>query len=188
VAFAGHAAAGLMIQPAAYSAGNIDALVVSGWADQNFSTDLTKAATQENVTCASGGENKDGSPGYVATPPADLGYQRAYFADTDPRVLAAARNLLTLGPCGEPQSALATIGADQAYLRDVRLPVLLVYGTKDGFFDDPRAAGASQRGLYSSSPDATLAFIEGAGNALALERSAPRFRALVSDWLEARGY
>ncbi|MDX6412558.1 MAG: hypothetical protein QOE91_2074 [Gaiellaceae bacterium] len=188
VALGSNGAAGFMVQPAAYSTGNVDALVVTGWADQGYSQTLLKGATEENATCASGGQPKDGQPGYVYTPPADIDFGGFYFADGDPRVVGAARALRVLGPCGEPQSALAGVAADQAHLREVQVPVLLVYGTKDAFFDDPRSAGASQRDLYSGSRDATLAFIEGAGQALALERSAPRFRDLVSDWLAARGF
>ena len=118
-----------------------------------------------------------------------MSFEHAYFADADPSVVRAARaTLRVLGPCGEPQSALAGVAADQANVPNIRAPVLLVYGTKDAFFDDPRSAGASQRDLYSGSQDVTLAFVEGAGNALALERSAPHFRDLVSDWLAARGF
>jgi hypothetical protein len=188
VALASHGAAGFMNQPAAYSTGNVDALLVTSWADQGYSQDILRGATEENAMCAPGGDMKDGQPGYVYTPPPDVDFNHAYFADTDPRVKSAAAALRVLGPCGEPQSALAGVAADQANLGEVKLPVLLVYGTKDHFFDDPRSAGESQRKLYSGSPDATLAFIEGAGNALALERSAPRFRDLVSDWLQKRGY
>ena len=189
VALGSNGAAGFMTQPAAYSTGNVDALMVTGWADQGYSTDIYKTATEENVTCAGGGQTKDGQPGYVYTPAPDVSFEHAYFADADPSVVRAARaTLRVLGPCGEPQSALAGVAADQANVPDIRAPVLLVYGTKDAFFDDPRSAGASQRDLYSGSQDVTLAFVEGAGNALALERSAPHFRDLVSDWLAARGF
>jgi hypothetical protein len=188
VALGSHGAAGFMNQPAAYSTGNVDALLVTSWADQGYSQDILRGASEENVMCAPSGQSKDGQPGYVYTPPPDVNFNQAYFADTDPRVKSAAAALRVLGPCGEPQSALAGVAADQANLGDVKLPVLLVYGTKDHFFDDPRSAGESQRKLYSGSRDVTLTFIEGAGNALALERSAPHFRDLVSDWLAARGY
>jgi hypothetical protein len=188
VALGSNAAAGLMSQPAAYSFGNFDALMVTSWADQGFSQTLTVGAFDENAFCASGGQSKDGQPGYVNTPmdPALTG--PLYFADGDPRVVRAVTAMRSPGPCGEPQSALAAIAADQASLGEVKVPVLLVYGTKDAFFDDPRSAGAQQKGLYSGTSDVTLAFMEGAGNALALERSAPRFRDLVSRWLTARGF
>jgi hypothetical protein len=189
VALGSHGAAGFMTQPAAYSTGNVDALVVMGWADQGYSTNIYRTATEENATCAGGGQAKDGQPGYVLTPAPDISFESSYFADADPAVARAARaTLQVLGPCGEPQSALAGVAADQANLRDVHGPVLLVYGTKDAFFDDPRSAGASQRDLYSGSRDVTLDFIQGAGNALALERSAPHVRDLVSDWLARRGF
>ena len=188
VALGSNAAAGLMSQPAAYSFGNFDALVVTSWADQGFSTFLTKGAFDENAFCAGGGQTKDGQPGYVNTPMDDSLVGQLYFADADPRVLQATTALRSPGPCGEPQSALATIGGDQAALREVKVPVLLVYGTKDAFFDDPRSAGDQQKGLYSGSRDVTATFIDGAGNALALERSAPRFRDIVSSWLAGRGY
>jgi pimeloyl-ACP methyl ester carboxylesterase len=187
VALGSNAAAGFMSQPAAYSFGNFDALVVTSLADQGFSQFLTVGAFDENAFCASGGQSKDGQPGYVNTPmdPALTG--RLYFADANPRVVKAVTDMRAPGPCGEPESALATIAADHASLGEVKVPVLLVYGTKDAFFEDPRSAGTQQKDLYSGSSDVTLTFIEGAGNALALERSAPRFRDIVSRWLTARG-
>jgi pimeloyl-ACP methyl ester carboxylesterase len=188
VALGSNAAAGLMSQPAAYSFGNFDALVVTSWADQGFSTFLTRGAFEENAFCAGGGDTKDGQPGYVNTPMDASLVGPLYFADADPRVLQATTALRSPGPCGEPQSALATIGGDQAALREVKVPVLLVYGTKDAFFDDPRSAGDQQKGLYTGSRDVTATFIDGAGNALALERSAPRFRDIVSSWLAGRGF
>jgi hypothetical protein len=188
VALGSHAAGGLMTQPAAYSFRNFDALVVTSWADQGFSQRLTVAATEENVFCGSGGQTKDGRPGYVNTPLRDNEFGSAYFADADPRVVGAALSLRAPGPCGEPQSALATIAADQASIGEIGVPVLLVYGTRDAFFDDPRSSGQQQKGLYSGSRDVSLAFIDGAGNALALERSSPRFRDIVSRWLARRGF
>jgi pimeloyl-ACP methyl ester carboxylesterase len=187
VALASHAVGGLMTQPEAYSFRDVDALIVTSWADQGFSEEITEEAVAVNALCASGGEPKDGKPGYVYSPRSSDYFKRLYFANAEPAVVDAATAMRERSPCGEPQSALASVAADQAFLREVTVPVLLVYGKLDAFHDQP-SSGQQQKGLYSGTRDLTAAFLENTGSALALERSAPEFRRLVADWLRARGF
>ena len=59
-------------------------------------------------------------------------------------------------------------------------------GTRDGTHDQPDA-GNQQKQFYAGSDDVTLTFIEGSGSALALEKTAPAYRRVMSDWLSAHG-
>lgn len=62
-----------------------------------------------------------------------------------------------------------------------------MFGANDATLSDPRSAGEKQRQAYSGSRDASLVVVPEAGHAITLERSAPRMRALVHDWLTAHG-
>lgn len=192
VALASHSVAGLMSEPAAYSFKNIDALVVTAWADQGFSLALIAEAVGVNVFCFQGGERSDGTEGpngYHFTPLQTSQFGALNFANADPDVIEAATAMRNRGPCGEPLSAIPTIVFDdlQLLLREITVPVLLVYGRQDEFFLQP-LAGSFQASLYGGSGDVSTVFIDDAGQALALERSAPEFRAALSSWLDDRGF
>lgn len=172
---------GLTSQPAAYSFPGIDALVLAGWADQGQSQPLVAASAQTSATCGPPGTN-------TTTDFTPEQFRSFYFADAEPSVVEAAVAQRARIPCGESQSAVTTIAENMTSDAGVKTPVLLVYGTKDALFTDPRDAGNKQKAQFSGSPDVTLSFVEGAGNALALERSAPKFRALLGEWLARRGF
>ncbi len=182
VAVASQSIAGLTSQPEAYSFKDADALIVTSWADQGFSQRLMNATQATLTSCAQGG---DGGSGYASFTADD--FKALYFANADPAVADAAAAMRAPIPCGEPQSSFATIGTDVASLREVTVPVLLVYGRQDAGFDQP-GAGDQQKTFYSGTNDLTLDFVDGAGQALALERTAPAFQQLMSDWLSARGF
>ena len=181
VALASHSIHGLTSQPEAYSFRDVDALVVTSWADQGFSQRLQDATRDTQASCARGGD----PPGHASF--GAEAFKALYFANAEPRVADAAAARRTPVPCGEPQSAFQVVAADQALLREVAVPVLLVYGRQDALFDQP-SAGQQQRALYSGSRDVQLTFLDGAGQAHALERTAPAFRATMSSWLAARGF
>jgi len=181
IAVVSQAIEGLTSQPAAYSFPGIDALVLTGWADQGQSQPLVAASAQTGATCGPPGTN-------TTTDFTPEQFRSFYFADAEPSVVEAAVAQRARIPCGESQSAISTIAQDMMFDASVKTPVLLVYGTKDALFTDPRDAGNKQKAQFSGSPDVTLSFVEGAGNALQLERSAPRFRALLGEWLGRRGF
>jgi pimeloyl-ACP methyl ester carboxylesterase len=178
VALASHSVMGLASQPEAYSFTDVDALIVTSWADQGFSQRFRDASRDTEAYCAQNG-------GHADLPPDR--FKEGYFADAEPAVVAAATALRAPIPCGEPQSAFQTIGADVASLHELTIPVLLVYGRKDALFDQP-GAGENQARLFAGTPDLTTEFVDGAGHALALERTAPAYRRLMNAWLSARGF
>jgi alpha-beta hydrolase superfamily lysophospholipase len=178
VALASHSVMGLASEPEAYSFKDVDALAVTSWADQGFSDKFREISREIEAHCATAGGHYEAS--------AEL-FKEAYFASAEPAVADAAAALRAPIPCGEPQSAFQTIGADVASLRELTIPVLLVYGIEDALFNQP-GAGETQAQLFAGSEDVTLEFVEGSGHALALERTAPAYRALMSRWLSAHGF
>ncbi len=155
--------------------------MVTGWADRGQSQPLVTASTQTAVAC--------GPPGAdMTTDFTPEQFKGFYFADAEPAVVDAATAQRGRIPCGETNSAVPTIAQDVASVQTITAPVLLVLGTKDALFTNPREAGAQQRDLYRGSSDVTLEFVEGAGSALQLERSAPAFRATLDAWLGRRGF
>jgi pimeloyl-ACP methyl ester carboxylesterase len=187
VALAAHSIGSLAAEPESYSFKDADALVVTSWADQTPKQSLLSASGATETRCAQGGEpGPDGSPsGYASFSAED--FRAFYFANADPRVADAATAMRTPVPCGEPQSAFQAIGADRASLGEVTVPVLLAYGRQDALFPQPDA-GDQQKALFTGSRDVTEVQLDGAGQALALERTAPAYRRIMAAWLAARGF
>src|SRR2546423_11892875 len=70
-------------------------------------------------------------------------------------------------------------------LGEIHVPVLLVLGAMDPVFTHD---GFNQQARYfTGSRDVTAVLMPGTGHFEMLDRNAPRFRALVADWLGTRG-
>ncbi|GAC1628578.1 MAG: hypothetical protein NVS9B10_18630 [Nevskia sp.] len=191
VALASHVTGALMTEPEAISFADVDALVVTSWADSSFSPAILAANVQIVTACAGGGEPSEGSSGpggYTHTPIAEADFRSIYFFNADPAVIDAAAAQRHRGPCGEPMSAVPALGIDLAMANRITVPVLLVYGDRDGFFANTTVAGQLQAALFTGSRDVRMEILPNTGNALTLERSAPAFRQLLSTWLAARGF
>jgi pimeloyl-ACP methyl ester carboxylesterase len=190
VALGGFSFGMLIAQVEAYSFRDIDALVVGGWTDQGPSSEVfVTESANAGAVCAQGGEPK--RPGAASAyayvfrregqPPALI------FFNADPRVMEAVRHLHEREPCGfVSQATIQAVAANNAFLGTVDVPVLLVFGDQDAVW--PRPAPDLQRERYSGSPDVTLRYVEHTGHTMMLERTAPKFRAMVSDWLRRRGF
>ena len=178
VVLVGHDAGGAFAQIEAYSYRDVDALVVATWADQGQTPLLLERANRAGAVCAAGG----GGYFYMERP---AEYRADLFDDVDPSVFQAFLRLREPNPCGEMSTALAAIATDRVRVREIRVPVLLAIGADDKIFT--RAGWAQQRGLYAGSRDVTAVSLAGTGHYPMLERSAPRFRALVAGWLDRRG-
>jgi pimeloyl-ACP methyl ester carboxylesterase len=193
VSTASHVVAALMTGPEAYSFEDVDALLLTSWSSDfpSLSPTFGQAAIELNLFCAVGGEKSEGDSGpggYHHTPLREDDFRFFYFFDADPAVIDAATTMRHRGPCGEPQSAAAGYITDQLLLRTITVPVLLVFGSRDRVFSDARSAGEKEAALFTGTNDVTLQFVDGTGSALALERSAPRFRDTVSEWLSEHGF
>jgi pimeloyl-ACP methyl ester carboxylesterase len=175
----------LSAQPEAYSFRDIDALIITSWADWFPTSNLLTQTVQIGMFCGNGGEPQNGSsgpPGYTYVPLSEADFRFDYFANAEPTVVDAATQMRTRSPCGELNSAQPAIAADELYLPTISVPVLLVYGNQDVLWSQP-SAGENNKLHFVGSPSVAAKFIDQAGQALALERTAPQFRTAVSQWL-----
>jgi pimeloyl-ACP methyl ester carboxylesterase len=188
VALAGHSMGSVISQVEAYSFRDIDALVITAYADQDQTPVLLSESATTGLVCAAGGQTaEDGGPGgyaYFGQTPEDS--RAMMYHNASPAVIAAAGALRNLDPCGLIGSMPQTQLANQLELGTVTVPVLIVCGSDDALFG---ADGCSrQQDHYSGSPDVSTVVIGGTGHALALERTRKRLQAAVWTWLEARGF
>ena len=188
VALAGHSMGSIISQVEAYSFRDIDALVITAYADQGQTPLLLSEAAKTGLVCASGGQAAEGGgPGgyaYFGQTPEDS--RAMMYQNASPAVIAAAGALRNLDPCGLIGSTSQTQLVNHVELGSVSVPVLVVCGSEDAIFG---ADGCSrQQDHYSGSPDVSTVMIGGTGHALALERTRKRFQSTVSSWLGARGF
>jgi pimeloyl-ACP methyl ester carboxylesterase len=188
VALAGHSLGSLIAQVEAYSFGEIDALVITAYADQGQSSLTVQESTTTGRVCATGGEPaEDGNAGgyaYFGQTPDD--FRAAMFHSASPAVIEAATALRNRDPCGMVQSVPQGLLVDQAELGGVSVPVLIVCGAEDALFEPDGCSRQEDR--YSGSADVSTVMISGAGHALTLERTRQEFQAAVSTWLTAHGF
>jgi hypothetical protein len=188
VAIAGHSVGGGVAELEAYSFRDVDGLLLFGWASGGYSTRVLQESAGQNARCAQGGEPaRPGGPGgyayFSATPESfrDLGY-----ADAEPAVVDAALALRQRDPCGDVATLIPAVVSSGARSRDIAIPVALVFGLADAVFQPN--AGRDQAGRYGASRDVTAFFVEKAGHALTLQRSAPQVRRDVAGWLRGHGF
>lgn len=190
VVVASHSQAGLIVQPMAYSFDVADGLVITSWTDDQNHPHVAAEAVPTAQTCLTGGESspsEDRPPFYAYYPEEEESFERFYFHNAEPRVVAAAVGMREPDPCGQGGSLLQTLLADRLHLAEIDVPVLLAYGSADGYRPQP-AAGQAHAEKFTGSDDVTLELLDDTGNALVLERTAPQFRDLLSDWLCARRF
>lgn len=90
-------------------------------------------------------------------------------------------------PCGDIGSVPASFAANQALVRTIAVPILLVFGAQDALFPPPN--GEAQRAnAYPQSPDVSLVELPGTGHAVTLGRTHDAFRAAMGAWLAGHGY
>jgi pimeloyl-ACP methyl ester carboxylesterase len=187
VALAGHSMGSIISQVEAYSFRDIDALVVTAYADQGQTPLLLSESAKTGAVCATGGQAAEGGgPGgyaYFGQTPEDS--RAMMYHNASPAVIEAAGALRNLDPCGLIGSTTQTQLINQLELGSVTVPVLIVCGSDDALFG---ADGCSrQQDHYAGSPDVSTVVLGDTGHALALERTSKRFQAAVSTWLKARG-
>jgi esterase/lipase len=190
IAIAGFSVGGLLGQVVAYSFGNVDALVMFGWADQGFTQLGVQESVKQGAVCLQGGEPAEpgGPAGYAYYGQSREDFSAIAFLTADPSVIDTAFSLRNRDPCGDSASLTTAIATDNANNGRLALPILLVYGEKDALWEDPPATAQKQRDMYTSSDDASVLMVEGAGHITILERAAPSVTHSVSNWLSDRGF
>ena len=192
VALAGHSAAGAIVEIEAYSFRDIDALIVMGWADVGASPGAILALVDSALVCLLGGEPAEpgaNGSGYAFFGQRPEDFQALELFSADPPVFQAVGRLRNRDPCGDLNSSALALGSNLlhlALLNDIQVPTLLICGNQDEVFPPP--ACQLQQALLGGTDDLTGIFIEGMGHGLTIERRAPEFRQMLSDWLRARGF
>jgi pimeloyl-ACP methyl ester carboxylesterase len=188
VALAGHSIGAQIAMIEAYSFRDISALALVSFSYQN----LPRAQVLLGPTydlCKKGGEPAEpGSPSGYA--PYGLGtpedFRSAMFSSAPQTVLDAAIPLRNRDPCGDTDSIITSLLNQKANLPKVKIPVLLVCGTKDVLFSPAGCNGQAQR--FTGTRRISIQSVRDAGHAITLERSASTFRRKVSRWLVRLGF
>ena len=193
VVLGAHDVGGAAAEVEAYSYDDINGLMVFTYQDQGFTPFVLGIAANAGVRCAAGGEPAypGGPGGYVYYP--QVSDWPKLMPNSEPTVIAGAIASRLRNPCGLiPTTATtatlnfagATTGAGG--LGDIQVPVLLALGAADPVFTHD--GFSQQAGHFTGSDDVTAALLPETGHFEMLDRNAPRFRALVADWLGTRGF
>ena len=189
----------------AYSYFDVDGLLIVTFADQGFTPWIIERATvAANDWCTvSPLETDAGSPtSYVHNVSAEE-RRTLLFYDADPSVIDATEALRNPNPCGiirwaspsvvynNPTTVAFGLGIysgppPETPLSQIKIPVLFVYGAEDKQVIT-RQGQEAQQANFSGSKDKTTVFIPDAGHFPMFERSAPRFRHAIAEWLTAHG-
>jgi pimeloyl-ACP methyl ester carboxylesterase len=188
VALAGHSIGAQIAMIEAYSFKDISALALVSFSYQN----LPRAQVLLGPTydlCKKGGEPADpGSPSGYA--PYGIGtpedFRSAMFSSAPQAVLDAAIPLRNRDPCGDTDSIIPSLLHQKANLPKVKVPVLLVCGTKDVLFSPAGCNGQAER--FSGNHRVSVQSVRGAAHAITLERTASTFRRKVARWLVKLGF
>ncbi|WP_104083612.1 alpha/beta fold hydrolase [Cryobacterium sp. Y11] len=134
-------------QVAANSFGDIDGLIVIGYADRVQSQLRKDNAAYAAQVCASGGLRVIGGAGLAGYAPfgPPEGAAAALFDSVEPAVQSAAVQLLTIDPCGDTASFAAAVAVDLVNVPSIDVPVLIIAGGSDALFPVP--AGPAQASL-----------------------------------------
>ncbi|TMM02301.1 MAG: alpha/beta hydrolase [Actinobacteria bacterium] len=187
IALVGHDVGGAFAQIEAYSYKDIDGLIVVTWADQGQTPLILERSLRAGTVCSAGGQDaQPGGPGgyFFMERPAE--YRPDLFYNADPAVIAAYGQLREPNPCGYEPTTLEAIAVDLARLGEIHVPVLLAIGAKDKIWTQD--GWAQQKGHFTGSNDVTAVSLPDTGHYPMLERTAPKFRTIVANWLNGHGF
>lgn len=187
VVLAGHSAGGIVAEVYALSFGDIDALVVAGWAlgppvEPTLYTGLTFGL---GITCAQGGRAKrdGGAGGWGSRPPDDFIEAASY--NVPPAIVDMLKDTWEGDPCGWGADASIALAALAALRGRISVPVLLLYGDRDLW----RATQYEvERAAFMGSSDVSLAVLPDSGHMLMMGETIEAAAHVTAGWLGARGF
>jgi hypothetical protein len=171
---AGHSASGFAVMAEAYSFGAIDDLIVV--ASGEFTKPrAAQAVADQQSRCPSAPD------GYAVLDTTDQQASADFFHDADPAIAADVSAHRPPDSCAGLMYIPSDMAADSIFLSGITVPVLLITGDSDAFFDDP----AHEAQLFVGSGDVTPVLLPNTGHAITLGHSAPQFRDQMANWLHA---
>ncbi len=183
VALVGHSAGGFMVEAAASSYQNVDALITAGFSNTGISPLGLATFGRTTIDCFTGALPNH----YAFFGKTAADFRTAHFFNADPAVEQAVSQIRAPDPCMDTGSAPQTIGVDVlTNASSIKVPTLLVNGADDKLFPPP--AGNEEKLLFGGNRDVTQVTLPGTGHAVTLGRTAPQFRDLVGDWLVGHGF
>jgi pimeloyl-ACP methyl ester carboxylesterase len=188
VALAGHSIGAEIAMIEAYSFRDVDALIDASFSFQNLPrAQIAFGPTRDS--CLAGGQPAEpGTPsGYAYFgQPAASDYLSIMFHSAPRSVTDAAVPLRNRDPCGDIASIIPALLQQAPNVANVRVPVLVICGTKDALYAVLGCRMQADR--FKRSRSVTAEAVRNAGHAIALERPAAAFRRRVSRWLARRGF
>ncbi|MGI8312209.1 alpha/beta hydrolase [Saccharopolyspora hattusasensis] len=180
VFMAGHSSGALVAETAAFSFGNVDGIVLTGWAAIGLTEDTMRRFFSAYDRCLEGGESGY-PPGFVHFDGSLDGFLAGGLGpDAEPRVREAITPLYPANPCGVMVSEPVGIMSDLTRIGEIKIPVHLIFGAKDVL----RQGVESYPGLFTSSDDVTATTVPDAGHFVTLDVNSSVVTDGIADWLD----
>ena len=184
VVMGGHSSGALVAETASVSFGNVDGLLLTGWAAVGITDDTNRRFLSAYQTCLEGGEEHSGPGdplGYVHFDPTLEDFREGGLgADADPAVLAEVEEHWGRNPCGVMISEPMAILYDLDLVGGIDVPVHLVFGAHDVL----RQGVEGYPGLFTSSPDVTSTTLDDAGHFVTVDAGSELLYDTAAAWLE----
>ena len=188
VALGGHSAGGAIAMVEAYSFRDVDALVVMSFSYSNLPRAQIALGPTRDL-CQAGGEPSEpgGPPGYAYYgQPTPQDFKAVMFASATPQIADIAAVNRNRDPCEDVDSIIPAIIQQRANVPKIKVPVLVICGTKDALYS---AVGCSQQEeRFTGARSTKLELVRGAGHGVTVERQAPTFRRKLGRWLSRYGF
>ncbi|MES0836339.1 alpha/beta hydrolase [Nocardiopsis tropica] len=184
VVMGGHSSGALVAETASVSFGDVDGLLLTGWAAVGITDDTNRRFLTAYQTCLEGGEEhaEPGDPrGYVHFDPTLEDFREGGLgADADPAVVAEVEEHWGRNPCGVMISEPMAILYDLDLVGEIDVPVHLVFGAHDVL----RQGVEGYPGLFTSSPDVTATTLDDAGHFVTVDAGSELLYETAAAWLE----
>ncbi|MBO1334263.1 alpha/beta hydrolase [Streptomyces sp. VRA16 Mangrove soil] len=182
----GHSSGALVAETVAASFGDVDGLVLTGWAAVGVTGETNRRFLAAYSVCQKGGEpkRKAGDPrGYVHFDPVREDFLAGGLGpDADPAVTRAITGLWPRNPCGVMASEPAGILTDLRLIGRIKAPVFLAFGAKDVL----RQGVERYPALFTASTDVRSLTLARSGHFVTVDKDAPLLYDAVDRWLDSK--
>ncbi|MGW8763479.1 alpha/beta hydrolase [Streptomyces sp. NPDC055815] len=183
VFLAGHSSGALVAETVAASFGDVDGLLLTGWAAVGVTGETNRRFLAAYAVCQEGGERKAkaGDPeGYVHFDPVREDFLAGGLGpDADPAVVRAVTPLWPRNPCGVMASEPSGILTDLSLIGRIEQPVFLAFGAKDVL----RQGVERYPSLFTASKDVEELTLPRSGHFVTVDRDADLLYDRVDRWL-----